>query len=201
MIAKGAGCKEFFTFATSVDGRNDSGKLIGNSLGLEVTEHDPTAYCSRNNLPEAEFVATGGGGGSVIFTALEYSALLEKYSSQVAMVGKHGSEPIIKGAPTWPHGIVLKPICFIFVREWDFWFSPCPQSDTRNMPLLQRIAQFRRQMRPYSLHREEYDRPIPRRIVEEAGVARELFGQSKKAASRSLKYCNPTAVVEPNRGP
>lgn len=57
------------------------------------------------------------------------------------------------------------------------------------------------EMRPYSLHRAEYDRPIPRRILEEAGVARELFAQSKKFAARSLKYSSPTVVVEPELRP
>jgi hypothetical protein len=54
------------------------------------------------------------------------------------------------------------------------------------------------EMRPWSLQREQYDRPIPRRIVEEAGVPRELFGQSKKAAARSLKYCNPYPMPDPD---
>ena len=38
-------------------------------------------------------------------------------------------------------------------------------------------------MRPWILGRG-YDRPIPRRLVEEAGVARDLFGGSKKAVTQ-----------------
>ena len=53
------------------------------------------------------------------------------------------------------------------------------------------------EMRPWRLQRNEYDRPIPRRIVEEAGVPSELFGQQKKWSSRSLRYCNPNRDDEP----
>jgi hypothetical protein len=38
------------------------------------------------------------------------------------------------------------------------------------------------EMAPWSIG-GEYDRPIPRRIVEEAGVERDSFGQSKKAVA------------------
>jgi hypothetical protein len=38
------------------------------------------------------------------------------------------------------------------------------------------------EMAPYTLH-TSYDRPIPRRLLEESGVPRLLFGQKKKAAS------------------
>ena len=38
------------------------------------------------------------------------------------------------------------------------------------------------EMDPYRIG-GNYDRPVPRRIVEEAGVARLLFGQTKKAAT------------------
>jgi hypothetical protein len=195
VIAKGAGCKEFFTFAISGDGTNDSGKLIGNSLGLEVTEHDPTAYCSRNNLPEAEFVATGGGGGSVVFTALE-----DRLAGKILLTGNYGGEAWEradnKGGVNMASWDCAGADMLYFRTRVGFLVLAVPSIGYSEYASLQRIANSE-EMRPYSLHREEYDRPIPRRIVEEAGVARELFGQSKKAVARALKYSNPTAVVEP----
>src|SRR5262245_9613751 len=53
-------------------------------------------------------------------------------------------------------------------------------------------------MRPWRLERDRYNRPIPRRIVEAEDVPRELFGQQKKYAARSLKYCNPFMTEEPD---
>src|SRR4029077_9153817 len=67
VIARAAGCRGCVTFHTS----NDSGKQIGHILGLNVTEYDPDAYQTRNDLPEAEFAAAGAGGGDVIMTAWE----------------------------------------------------------------------------------------------------------------------------------
>jgi len=50
------------------------------------------------------------------------------------------------------------------------------------------------EMMPYTLN-NDYDRPIPRRIAEESGVPRELFGQEKKAAS-ILLFLNPDCFSE-----
>src|SRR5262249_33387461 len=46
VIAKRAGCKEFITFSKSEDGSHDSGKVVGQILGIEVTEVDPATYHS-----------------------------------------------------------------------------------------------------------------------------------------------------------
>jgi hypothetical protein len=48
------------------------------------------------------------------------------------------------------------------------------------------------EMSPWSLH-QDYDRPIPRRIAESAGVPRTLFGQRKRAQVRF--YGDPTDPV------
>jgi hypothetical protein len=195
VIAKGAGCKEFFTFATSGDGTDDSGKLIGNLLALEVTEHDPTAYSSRNDLPEAEFVATGGGGGSVIFTALEH-----RLAGKMLLTGHCGEgaweRANNKGGVNMTSWDSAGADMLYFRTRVGFLHLAVPSIGYSEYASLQRISNSE-EMRPYSLHREQYDRPIPRRIVEEAGVARESFGQSKKFAARSLKYSNPIAVIEP----
>jgi hypothetical protein len=199
VIAKGAGCKEFFTFATGGDGTNDSGKLIGNSLALEVTEYDPTAYCSRNDLPEAEFVATGGGGGSVIFTALE-----DRLAGKILLTGYYGGlaweRADNKGGVNMASWDCAGADMLYFRTRVGFLHLAVPSIGYSEYASLLRIANSE-EMRPYSLHRAEYDRPIPRRILEEAGVARELFAQSKKFAARSLKYSSPTVVVEPELRP
>lgn len=52
-------------------------------------------------------------------------------------------------------------------------------------PRLSKIAKSEA-MRPWRLN-TEYDRPIPRRIAEEAGVPRELFGQKKQAAAMLIR--------------
>src|SRR5262249_8255025 len=71
VIARAAGCRECVTFHAASEESDDSGKQIGHILGLNVTEYDPEAFKIRNDLPEAEFAATGGGGGNVVMTTWE----------------------------------------------------------------------------------------------------------------------------------
>jgi hypothetical protein len=52
-------------------------------------------------------------------------------------------------------------------------------------------------MKPWSL-KQEYDKPIARRIAEEAGIARELFGQKKKAVGQPF-YPAPGIKIMFNR--
>jgi hypothetical protein len=57
---------------------------------------------------------------------------------------------------------------------------PLPFIGARNKPDIVRITESS-EMDPWRLG-NAYDRPIPRRIAEEAGVPRHLFGQSKLAS-------------------
>jgi hypothetical protein len=196
VIAKKVGCKEFITFATSQDGANDSGKLIGRILGLEVVEFDPGAYRSRDDLPEAEFVATGGGGGSVIFADLQ-----DRLHGKILLTGNYGGEAWERAnnrggvdMVTWDSA---GADMLYFRTRVGFFHLAVPSIGYSQFTSLRTISNSE-EMRSWTLNREEYDRPIPRRIVEEAGVARELFGQSKKVAARSLKYCNPVSILEPD---
>jgi hypothetical protein len=195
VIAKCAGCVDFLTFSTSQDGANDSGKLIGNLLGVEVTEFDPTTYRTKNDLPEAEFVATGGGGGSVIFTAVEH-----RLEGKILLTGHYGAEAWERGNNNGGVDIASWDSAgadmLYFRTRIGYLHLAVPSIGYSEYASLQRIANSK-EMHPWTLHRDEYDRPIPRRIVEDAGVPRALFGQDKKFSARSLKYCNPSAVDEP----
>src|SRR5262249_20632008 len=71
VIARAAGCRECVTFHSTSEESNDSGEQIGHILGINVAEYDPEAYQTRDDLPEAEFAATGGSGGNVVMTAWE----------------------------------------------------------------------------------------------------------------------------------
>jgi hypothetical protein len=50
-----------------------------------VTEHEPSAYRARDDFPEAEFLATGAGGGDVILAALE-----ERLQGRLLATGFYG---------------------------------------------------------------------------------------------------------------
>ncbi len=50
------------------------------------------------------------------------------------------------------------------------------------------------EMAPWRLNTRDYDRPIPRRILEEAGIPRELFAGRKKAVVRTYTWPHNPAL-------
>jgi hypothetical protein len=196
VIARAAGCRECVTFHTAWDESNDSGKQIGHILGLNVTEYDPDAYHIRDDLPEAEFAATGGGGGSVIMTAWE-----QRLGGKMLFTGNYGGEAWErtngKGSVDMVTWDSAGADMIYFRTRVGFQHLAVPSIGYSEFTSIQKIANSE-EMRPWRLQRNDYDRPIPRRIVEEAGVPSELFGQRKKFAARSLRLCNPASIEEPD---
>jgi hypothetical protein len=200
VLAMAAGCREAITFTTSRNllgaAVDDSGKSIGALLGLDVTEYDPTGYRAREDLPEAEFVATGGGGGSVALTAAE-----DRLPGTILLTGHYGFEAWERvnnqGGPGMETFDSAGADLIYFRTGTGFLHLPIGSIGYSRYESIRRITESP-EMRPWSLGRREYDRPIPRRIVEEAGIPRQLFGQKKLAVARSLKYCDPYSVLDPN---
>jgi hypothetical protein len=199
VLARTAGCREALTFAMAHDPSRmdvcDSGKQIGSILGLAVTEYDPTAYLAREDSPEAEFLATGASGGDVVLTVLE-----DRLASRLLFTGYHGD-------PAWdrthntggPDMIRLDPApgsdMIYFRTRVGFIHLPVPSIGYIEHDSILALSSSV-EMQPWSLRRDDYDRPIPRRIVEEAGVPREMFGQRKKIAVRPHKCSELYAMPE-----
>jgi hypothetical protein len=196
VVARAAGCREYVTFSTASDASDDSGRPIGDILRLEGHEYDPERYRQRSDLAEAEFAATGGGGGSVILTASE-----DRLCGRILVTGHYGGEAWdcaeAKGGGDMPSADAAGGDLIYFRTRVGFLHLAVPSIGYSEFTSLQRIAKSD-DMRPWRLERDRYDRPIPRRILETAGVPRELFGQHKKFAARSLKYCNPAMIDEPD---
>jgi hypothetical protein len=200
VLATAAGCREAITFTTARDAlgaeADDGGGEIGAILGLDVTEYDPKLYRTRIDYPEAEFVASGGGGGSVVLTAAE-----ERLAGAILVTGHYGGEAWERANNKGGPGMVTFDSAgadlIHFRLRTGFLHLTVPSIGYSRYECLQQITGSP-EMRPWSLGREDYDRPIPRRIAEEAGIPRQLIGQSKKAASRSLKYCDPYSVIDPD---
>lgn len=187
VLARAAGCAEAITFAEAAEpfGRqNDSGLQIGRILGLRTTELDPGAYKEVNDLPEVEFLAPGYGGDDVIFRSAE--AIL---ANSLLFTGYHGDRVwgrskdrgsnIERGDPSGGSLLEFRlRTCFIVL--------PVPFIGCEHFEAIRGISNSA-EMSPWSLQEAGYDRPIPRRLVEEAGVPRSYFGQIKKAAARPAR--------------
>jgi hypothetical protein len=194
VVARAAGCRECVTFNTASDGSNDSGKEIGHILGLNVHEYDPDAYHGKNDLPEAEFAATGGSGGSVVMTACE-----QQLGGKILLTGYYGDdvwERIGEEGVDMVTGAAGADMIYFRTRV-GFLHFVVPSIGYSEVTSIKRIANSQ-EMCPWRLRRDDYDRPIPRRIIEEAGAPAELFGQRKRLVVRSLRSSSAAIFGEPD---
>jgi hypothetical protein len=173
VLARGVGCQTAVTFATARQkGEEDSGQLIGERLGLRVKSFDRLAYRQRSDFPEAEI----SGGPS------EFSSLDQELARSMLFAGFGNfwdgnlsvSRTIVRGGAAGYDltelrlrvGFILMPVMFI---------------GCTSHPSIHRISNSM-EMQPWTLGKG-YDKPIARRLVEEAGIDRGLFGMKKRAAA------------------
>lgn len=181
VLGKAAGCTQAVTFRSARSGEDDSGRQIGELLGLAVTEFDSEAYLHRPDCPEAEFLATGYGGDDCIMAALE-----EVLPSRLLLTGYHGDKVWgrdVKAGPYIVRGDPSGASLGEFRLRVGFLNLPVPFIGCTQHESIKQISNSTT-MRPWSVENIHYDRPVPRRIAEEAGVPRHLFGQKKKAIAR-----------------
>ena len=182
VLAGRAGCREAVTFLKSVsdDGYvDDSGTAIAGYLGLQTTEYERLDFNKLSGLPTAEFYLNPFG----VTEAL--AVMQDQFAGSLLMTGIFGdyvwSTDRQSGLPLLqePNTDFLNPAISWaeFRLRVGFIHLPAPACGAIHRPAIQRITQSR-EMTPWSLG-GSYDRPIARRIVEEAGVPRELFGQHK----------------------
>jgi hypothetical protein len=181
------GCRQAISFRQArMNNLGDSGWEIGRHLGYSVVEADRLAYQRMNNFPEAEFVATGTAtnGGDVIFAPFE-----EFLKQRIITTGFNGG------------GDMSGSLMEEFRLRVGFIHMPIPFMGAVRQPELLKISNSN-EMKPWILGKG-YDRPIPRRIVEEAGVPRELFGQTKKAVGARMfdRSAGGPEYVEPYMSP
>jgi len=209
-LALEIGCKDAVTIRSArSDGGSgsdldDSGFAIARALGLDSREFERDSYRSLESLPEAEFVACGDLGQDVPMVAME-----DALAGRFVLTGEHGDtmwsrhwdlRKDKKGARD-----IVRPDCagcsvVEFRMRVGFIHVPLPCVAATSIPDLKRISQSD-EMRPWTLF-TSYDRPIARRLVEERGVDRHLFGQRKKAVTvllnrvpRLRAFMNPSSYA------
>ena len=179
VLARDIGSTTAITFPQAREEKDDSGSKIAKQLGYTIVEVDRLAYQHRTDFPEAEFVAVGtaGDGGDIIFASLEDllpGKLVVTGFTGDGVWNRHGrsNRVLVRGDSS---GSLMEE----FRLRVGFVHLPVPTIGALRTPELRRISRSSA-MKPWVVS-PNYDRPIPRRIVEEAGVPREWFGQTKKA--------------------
>ncbi len=180
-LAAKVGCRRALTFsrARSAEDIDDSGEVVAERLGLKVKVCDRLGFRLAKDMPELETFGV----------ASEFSSARAELERAVLLVGFMGdsvwerSLPLLSSDLKWAliggHnlgelrlscGFVYVPAAFIGARE------------------VARINEISRseEMKPWTLF-NFYDRPIPRRLLEEAGIPRDAFGQTKRAAGVSYQ--------------
>ena len=147
---------------------------------MAVEKFDRLAYMDRTDLPEAEFLATGMTGEDVVMVAMERS--IER---SILLTGSE--EFHLKGHPYRP-GLYRGDMSSCSLTELRL------RTDAIHLPLLFFGASEHLslmgitnspEMRPYSVP-GLYDKPIQRRIAEEAGIPRGTFATIKRRSSASI---------------
>lgn len=197
LLAREVGCEEAITFSEAraiFGGGGDSGREIGEMIGMRVTEFDRRGYLQVPGCPEAEFVASGTGGEEVVFAPLQ--DVLPGKIFFTGYVGD-GAWSRLPGKitrhlrMTYPGGTSMGE----FRLRVGFIHLPVPTLAYIHRPELYAISNAP-EMAPWSVG-TDYDRPIPRRFVEEHGVPRHLFGQRKQAVTQHVDVRDPEPVMRP----
>jgi hypothetical protein len=177
-LATEIGCVKAATFRRGTTGTDDNGRRIAERLGMTAFEFDREAILTKAGLPEAEFVGGANTGEDCVMTAME-----DVYQQRFVIMGVHGDNVWDRVSQRVRRDITRHT--FFNIEDYrlrvGFSILPLPFMGCLSHPSIYRISNSS-EMKPWALG-THYDRPIPRRIAEEKGVERHLFGQTKKATT------------------
>lgn len=192
-IVAAAGGREATTLRIRLRGYDDCGTIVGDQLGFRVVEIPHplgdrlgTLYVQLADGPFAamalEFVATAGAGDDFVFSAMEHVV-----SGTTLFSGAWGDSIWNREADV-PNGVPVRVKYGKSLGEFrlrvGFAHVPLPFAGGFHSASIKRLSK-RPEMQPFTLG-SDYDRPIARRLAEEAGVKRGTFARAKSAANANV---------------
>ena len=194
-IARHAGCTEGVTFARSATLAvhplfgsteavlDDSGADSLRALGMIPYEYDRLDVNRLPGHPRSEFFLS-----PLAVTDSSMAVMADRLGGSVLVSGRHGERywgPTRRSArrnlreldDSYLSGHTLGE----FRLRVGFFHCPIPYVGALHGPSIYRITHSA-EMAPWKLGTGYYDRPIARRIAEQAGVPRDFFGQKKRGA-------------------
>jgi hypothetical protein len=185
-VAASAGCQRALTFENRPRGPRqltDNGTEIAQHLGMSIQVYRLQDYRTLAGLQDAEFCATFSQGEGAPLTLAE-----DQLAGTILCEGRPGEDvwglderynvPDLMSPPS--RTSITTSYSEFRLRVGYLHFS-MPYVGALQREHLQRISESET-MKPWSIG-GDYDRPIPRRLAEEAGVPRDAFGQFKMASS------------------
>jgi hypothetical protein len=200
VLAKETGAKRAVTIGVGKPVRgssrtSDSGEPVARALGLAIKSYDRLAYMRSTELPEAEFLASGMSGEDVVFSEME-----PDIRQTILVTGFFGDGMWWLNRPHRPLFWRLEQAGLSFTEfrlRTGFIHVPMPWFAASQMYNVEEISHSP-EMRPWVLGTDN-DRPIPRRILEEAGVPRGTFADAKRATSAPLQMLGPSGMAPASR--
>ncbi|MBN1854467.1 MAG: hypothetical protein JW829_17175 [Pirellulales bacterium] len=187
VIAQRTGCRSAVTFmqSNSLWKGSDSGQHIAEQLGLSCKTYNRTS--ERYPLEESIWAAAGRPG-VLNWTLFDYPEPLCLF-----FTGCYGDEMWDRRQWNLPYPFTGCTLANGGIGEFRLlkgvFHCPVPFWGVRRRSELHKIN-YSKQMEPWTLH-NKYDRPIPRRILEEVGIPRHAFGQRKRLTSHEAAFLWP----------
>ena len=178
-LVQDCGLSSVLSFHQSRPGVQDDGKLIAAALGIDIDVVDRLSW-QRDGVWEPAFISADGQGKEVFV-----SSARERLRRRVLVTGFGGDyvwardpQPLTPDLVRGGHsGLSLTE----FRLHYGFINLAVPFMGMTQVADICRISQSP-EMSEWDIG-GSYTRPIPRRLLEERGVPRELFGMAKTGAS------------------
>jgi len=189
ILARSAGCRDALTIAVNVRGADDSALEIARQLDLDVCAFShimgdvvpklDITFDGELRERSLEFLATAGIGDDITFLAFE-----PRLAGRIFLNGSMG-DSVWRRNSSLPPGLPVRVVYGKSISEFrlrvGFAFVPVPAFGARFPAPIKEITRSE-EMAPYTLW-APYDRPFPRRVIEEAGIERGTFARVKAATS------------------
>jgi hypothetical protein len=179
VLCRCLGLRDVISFRKARGGDIDDGTPVAERLGMRVISSNRESWRAIP-LATVAFLATNGYGEEV-----HYAAAAQSLGGRVLFTGYHGGGVWAKGTHDLSPNIVRKDPTGLSLSEFrlgaDFIHYPVPFLGVRQIADIHRISHSV-ELKPWDVA-GGYSRPIPRRIAEEAGIPRNLFGMAKRATS------------------
>lgn len=189
VLTANAGCKQALCFTASGDAVRwgpDSGKAVSEQLDMSAHEYSRDDLLKWGGLRDDEFYINPLRAPTdrcfLVFTdQLESAVLATGYGGGIFLTQKatHG-QPELK--EYWADYIQGGTFIEYSLRK-GFLHFPVLYIGARHAPTIKKIAKSKH-MKPWRIG-GRYDRPIQRRIAEEAGIPRSLFGVHKRGGGKT----------------
>jgi hypothetical protein len=182
-LAARAGCTEAITFTSSEarEDESDSGEHIADALNMRCFTADKRAFLDTADLSEFCIVPHSMYPTYSAFEQILAGRILVSGSSGGMIWSKGSAGYIDDGCISWLRFVSSYGLLEFRLRVGFLVFLPSRIGFIHNREILR--INCSTEMKPWSVG-NNYDRPIARRIIEEAGVDRRAFGMRKMASSQ-----------------